>query len=222
VCSANVTPPSEPDCLAELAVILGDPQVRRLVRRWAGELYEDVLQETWYAVAKACERRRIDNLRGYFCQVLINMSRRTHQQRAREPLAVDDPDQAVSASVPRGGPRPGSYAPPADDAALRRLGVAVWLRQLRADRARLADMIPGRSDDPARYREIILALAESLLTGDGPATQAEINQALTDAYPRWFGPEGSPPATVHQRLCRARKSLRLILAEVVSREDLRP
>jgi len=67
------TPDGEPDFQQELLTIWKDPQIFRVALRHAGDadLAEDGLQETFYAVARVTDPQRIENLRAFFCTVLI-------------------------------------------------------------------------------------------------------------------------------------------------------
>ena len=67
----------------ELAAIACDPVMRGHARRVAGDLAEDALQETWYAVAQARARGPIANLRGYFYRALVNTARRMREEVGR-------------------------------------------------------------------------------------------------------------------------------------------
>ena len=70
----------------ELTAIVADPRMRWWARRLAGDLAEDLLQETWYAVARASERRTIDNPRAYFSQVMVNGAKHTTSVEPRVTL----------------------------------------------------------------------------------------------------------------------------------------
>ena len=219
--SANIPQPAESAGYEELAAIANDPGIRRHARRVAGDLADDVLQETWYLVARACRRGPIDNLRGYFYRTLVNTSRHMHQQLGRGAVPVDDPAAAARAFRRRPDYRD-PVAPSAESDALRRLRAEARRELLRRHRADPWPTIPAYSADPDRYREAILAVAEAVVTGDGPATGAEINDALKAAYPGWFDAPSVKPATTHQRRCRARHSIRLLLLAVIGHDDLLP
>jgi DNA-directed RNA polymerase specialized sigma24 family protein len=83
----------------QLARIANDPGMWLHARRNAGDLAEDALQETWYLVAQACRRERIQNLRGYFYVTLVRTCRRMREELGRGGIPVDDPD-AVAGAVP--------------------------------------------------------------------------------------------------------------------------
>ena len=87
----------------ELTAIVTDPRMRWHARRLAGDLAEDLLQETWYAVARASARRTIDNLRGYFSRVMVNTAKRMREDIARQGVPVGRPGRGG-----RAPPRPGT------------------------------------------------------------------------------------------------------------------
>jgi hypothetical protein len=205
----------------QLARIANDPGMRLHARRMAGDLAEDALQETWYLVAQACRRARIENLRGYFYVTLVNTSRRMREEMGRGGVPVHDPD-AVAGWAPYSRDYRDPAVPSAESTALRGLGAQARRDRLLRKRAELWPAISAYSPDPDRYREVIFAVAEAVLAGDGPVTRAEINDALKACYPRWFDAPGVKPATLHQRRCRARESIRLLVLEVISRDDLLP
>jgi DNA-directed RNA polymerase specialized sigma24 family protein len=199
----------------ELTAIAIDPVMRRHARRVAGELADDVLQETWYAVAQARAREPIGNLRGYFYRVLVNINRRMREEIARNGMPVADP--AASAAPGRGRHL---AAASAESEALPRLLAAARRELLHRRRAELRQEIPAYSPDPERYRDLILSVAEALVGGDGPAERAEINEALAAAYPGWFDAPDATPATTYQRRCRARETIRQVLAAVIGPDAL--
>lgn len=199
----------------ELAAIAKDPDMRRHAQRVAGELAEDVLQETWYAVAKARTCEPVDNIRGYFYRALVNISRRMREEITRQGTPVDDP---ASAGASRR--RLDQTAASAESDALPGLLAAARRDLLRRRHAELRQEIPACSPDPDRYRDVILAVAEAMLADEGPASRAEINEALATAYPEWFDTPGARPATTYQRRRRARESIRQVLVAVIGPDDL--
>jgi hypothetical protein len=196
----------------ELAAIVSDPGMRRHARRLAGDFFEDVLQETWYAVARVGAREPIGNLRGYFYRVLVNTSRRMREEIARQGTPVADPARS------RRGPD--LTAVSAESDALPRLLAAARRDLLRRGHAELRQEIPACSPDPDRYRDVILAVTEAMLAGEGPASRAEINEALTAAYHEWFDAADATSATTYQRRCRARESIRQVFAALIGPNDL--
>ena len=197
----------------ELAAIASDPGMRRHARRLAGDFFEDVLQETWYAVVRARAREPIGNLRGYFYRVLVN----TASAHVRGNRPAGHPGRRPAARSRRG---PDLTAVSAESDALPRLLAAARRDLLRRGHAELRQGIPACSPDPDRYRDVILAVAEAMLAGEGPASRAEINEALTGAYHEWFDTADATPATTYQRRCRARESIRQVLAAVIGPDDL--
>jgi DNA-directed RNA polymerase specialized sigma24 family protein len=212
VSSANLHP--DTSGYDELAAIASDPVMRRHARRLVGELAEDVLQETWYAVAQVCAREPIGNLPGYFYRVMVNIGRRMCEELARHGTPVEDP--AAAGGSRRGGDL---AAASAESDALPRLLAAARRDLLRRRRAELRQEIPACSPDPDRYRDVILAMVEAMLVGQGPASRAEINAVLTAAYRDWFDAPDAAPATTYQRRCRARESIRQMLAAVIGPDD---
>jgi len=208
--STSLPQPADSEDDDELARIANDPGMWLHARRLARDLAEDALQETWYLVAQAGRRARIENLRGYFYVTLVRTCRRMREELGRGGIPVDDPD-AMAGAVPS-----------AESMALRGLGARARRDQLRRRQAELWPTIPANSADPGHYRAVIFAVAESVLACDGPATWREINDALKACYPRWFDAPGVKPATLHQRRCRARESIRTLILAVVGRDDLLP
>jgi len=199
----------------ELAAIASDPVMYRHARRVAGELAEDVLQETWYLVAQARVRGPISNLRGYFYRVMVNTARRMREEIARHGTPVDDPASAARSRRSRD-----LAVASAESEALLRLLAAARRDLLRRRREELREEIPECSPDPNRYRDVILAVADAMLVGEGPSNRAEINETLIATYHEWFDAPDATPATAYQRRCRARESIRQVLAAVIGPDDL--
>jgi hypothetical protein len=59
-----------------------------------------------------------------------------------------------------------------------------------------------------------------MLVGEGPSNRAEINETLIATYHEWFDAPDATPATAYQRRCRARESIRQVLAAVIGPDDL--
>jgi hypothetical protein len=211
----------EPGGLAELAAICTSPEFRRLARRLAGDFAEDVLQDTYYLVARVCRREPIDNLPGYCYRTLANQARRLGRDLAQGPVPTDDPEAARGTSHGHGDTL-GGHAPSAEAAALARVVAQERLDRLRRLRAELRAGIQACSPDPGRYQAVVLSVAEWVLASGGPANTAEINETLAEAYPAWFGASCCQPVTLYKRLSRARQSVRLVLAAVVDRDELLP
>lgn len=201
----------------ELLAIWADPEVRRLAARRAGdpELAQDALLQAVCAVAAVRDLGRIEDLKAYFCRVLINEVYRLHGQLA----AVGVCDPATLAEMGEAG-MPGRS--PDEAAVVTRLMVRTWLERFRAQRNRLRASVPGRSGQPGRYRDLIVVVAEDVLRAafHGDVSQADSTEALQDAFPEWFGQSGAAENTYHKRLSRARRDVRALLREVVSRDEL--
>jgi DNA-directed RNA polymerase specialized sigma24 family protein len=199
----------------DLAAIVSDPGIRRHARLLAGGLAEDVLQETWYAVALARARGPIGNLRGYFYRVMVNTATRMREEIGRQGILSADPAAAA-------GPRRSRElaAVSAESDAFARMLAAARRELLHRRRAELRQDIPACSPDPGLYRDVILAVVEAMLVGDGPANRAEINTALVAAYPEWFEGLDATLATKYQRRCRAREDIRRVLSTVLGTEDV--
>ena len=138
----------------ELTAIRADPGMRRQAQRLAGDLAEDLLQQTWYIVALASARKPIERLGGYFYRVMVNAAKRMREDIARHGIPVDDP---VAAAGARGGRDLATVS--AEDAALGPLLADARRESLRCRRAELRLRIPASSPDPNRYRDVILATA---------------------------------------------------------------
>jgi DNA-directed RNA polymerase specialized sigma24 family protein len=199
----------------ELTAIASDPAMRRLARRVAGELFEDVLQETWYLVAQACARGPIANLSGYFYRVMVNTSRRMQGELTRNGATVIDVETAGTSRHSLE-----LAAPSAESDALPLLLAATRRAILRCRRIELWQAIPACSPAPDRYRAVILAVTETMVTGEGPINRAEINNALVTEYPEWFDAPGVTVSTIYQRRCRARESIRQILVTLIDPGNL--
>lgn len=219
---ANLSNPGEPSFYDILAEICCDPRTQRLARKYAGDLAEDALQETYYTVARAHEHVPIRDVRAYFCRALINRSWRMRQELAHAPFPVDDPDQAVQGSGQRrGGP---ASAGSAEHEAIANISAGARRALFRQSHDELLASISASSPDPVRYKETILALAARIVagTGEGPANQAEINENLVAGYAEWFNDPGCEPAALYQRRCRARDSIQAVLLRVIGPDDLSP
>ena len=211
--SANVPNRAGSDGYEDLAAIACDPGMRRAARRLAGDMADDLLNETWYAMARTAARESIKNPRGYFYRTMVNTWRHLRQELARQGVPAEDLDAAA-------GPAEGM--PSAEHDALARLDAVARRGRLRARRAELWLTIPAYSPDTYRYRTIVMTAAEAVAAGDGPISRGELNEALVAAYPEWFGEPGINPGALQQRRCRARQAIWRLLASVLAPEDLRP
>ena len=211
--SANLPNPAGSGGYEELAAIAYDPGMRRAAWRLAGGMADDLLQETWYAMARTAARESIENPRGYFYKTMVNTWRHLRQDLARHGIPADDLDAAAGAA---------NGMPSAEHDALGRLDAADRRGRLRARRAEFWLTIPPYSPNPYRYRGVVMTVAEAAVAGDGPVSRSELNEALVTAYPEWFGAPDVKPGTLQQRRCRARQAIWRLLAAVLGPEDLRP
>jgi len=219
---STTAPDGESGFQRELLAIRSDPKVRNLAWRHTGDrdLAEDALQEACWAVGRVTDPQHIENLRAYFCTVLIREAHRLcGQLRA---VSVEDPESLVEIHR-RGVAVCGSAPPrPLDEAVGTRLIAETWLERFSAQRDCLTAAVPPRSSDPDRYRKLIATAAEQVLHDgiDGAASQADSIEALRAVYPEWFDQPGCAANTCHQRFCRARSDVRDLLKAVVDRDEL--
>ena len=159
----------------------------------------------------------IRDVRAFFCRALSHEI--SHQRGQQTSVPVED-TVLVTANGP-GGPSPAS-APhrSVEETAIWLVLTETWLNRFRRERAQLA----GRSANPRRYRQMIVAVTEQLLgaAASSGISWADSNQALQAAYPAWLDEDGCDLATIYQRLSRARRDVRLLLTSIVSRADLSP
>jgi hypothetical protein len=203
---------------SELLAIWQHPEVRRLAVRRAGDpdLAQDALLAAVVAVARVSDLARIQDLRAYFCRVLIN-----EVYRLRGQLAAARPwDPATLAVVSDAA----TSAPSSAEEAVTRLLGRVWLERFRIQRADLRAAVPGRSRQPARYRDLIVQTAEHILRTalDGNVSWADCNETLQATLPDWFGQPGSAENTQHKHLSRARRDVQDLLKAIISRDELLP
>ncbi len=218
------SPGGEPAFPPELLAIWADPGVRNLAVRRAGDpdLAQDALLQAVCAVARVPDLPRIKDLKAYFCRVLIN-----EVYRLRGQLAAARPCDPVNLAEmgQRGAGLSGLPAPkPLAEAAVTRLMAQLWLARFRANRDRLRAGAPGRSSQPDRYRDLIVAVAEHVLRAalDGDVSQPDTNGALRAAFPEWFGRPGDDDNTHHKHLSRAHLDIQALLRAVVTRDELLP
>jgi hypothetical protein len=203
-----------------LLTIRDDPRVKSLARARAGDLdlAEDALQEAYYAVARTAHPERIDDLRAYYCRVLLRM---IYKLRGQLGVALVD-DFAELADTCQLRAAGESAPPPFDETVCSNLLTRDRLRYLAAHRAALSRTVPGRSRDSARYREVIVTFAELVLraSATGGLSVADLNLALRSAYPQWFGDAGVAVGNIHQRCSRAQADIRVLLRSVIDRDEL--
>ena len=201
----------------ELLGIWADPEVRKLAARRAGDpdLAQDALLQAVCAVAQVGDLRRINDLKAYFCRVLINEVYHLRGQLAA--ARVCDPATLAEMSEARM-----SGAPSDEAAVVTRLMARTWLERFRAQHDHLRASVPGRSGQPSRYRDLIVAVAEHALRAafHGGVSQADSNEALQASFPEWFGQPGAAENTCHKHLSRARRDVQALLQDVVNRDEL--
>ena len=200
----------------KLVSIRTDPKIIRHALRLAGDhdLAEDALNQTFLAIALVKDRGQIRDLQAYFNTVLRRELYRLRGQLGAA-LAEDiDVLQAQSRLISPETPRPADEIAP--------VMANIWMTRLARDRARLLAGAPGRSPDPGRYRESIVAAAEKIFRAalEGVISSDDFDAALLAAYPEWFGEPGIAENALHQRFARARSDIRAILRKVVAREEL--
>jgi DNA-directed RNA polymerase specialized sigma24 family protein len=205
----------------QLAEIREDPRIQRLALRRVGHaaLADDALQSTYYALARLENLEQIQDLRAYFCKVLIREIYRERGQLGA--TLVDDFARVADAYRDAVGCNPAS--PPAvDDEVCTSLQGQVWLDRFAAQGDRLQAEVSARSADPARYRTVICAAAGYVLRDgiNGETSQADSNPALRAAYTDYFAQPGASANLLHQRFRRAREDVKVLLQAVVSRDEL--
>jgi len=215
----NLNPPDgRADFHQELLAIAADPKVRRLARRRTRdpELAEDVIQEALYKVSRIPDPEHIVDLRAYFCRVVSHEAVRLY--RPSETTLLDDPESALGARPVHG------QAPPVEEAAVAHLMAQIWLARLEERKEQLRAAVPGRSADPDRYRDLIVAIAPSRLKSVvwDEASDKDLNSDLLDAYPEYFAQPGHGRNSCDRRFSRARADLRALLQEVVARDEILP
>lgn len=207
------------DFLEQLTVIREDPKVKSLARSRAGdsELAEDALQEAYYAVARLENPERIVDLRAYYCRVLL---RNIHRLRSQLGAILIEDFGVVTDTCQR---KPGGEPPPLpfDEAVGSHLLIQGFLRHLVLHRTALTRTVPGRSSDPARYRDVIVTVVERVLHASvaGGLSDAEQNLAFGTLYPQWFAETGVAIANIHQRSSRARADVCRLLQEIIRHCD---
>jgi hypothetical protein len=219
----TTSPHGRPEFQQDLLAILNDPKVISLARRRAGDLdlAEDALQATYYAVARVADPGAITDLRAYFCRALIHEV--YHQRAQLGAMLVDDFADLVDARQGQSSGGPPAPRPVAEAASTHVLAEG-WFRLFITQRGELLARVPGRSSDPARYRDAILAVAEWALAACmvEKITNADYNAPLAACYPEWFDEPRCAESTRYKRFERARTDVRVLLQSIISRNDLNP
>jgi hypothetical protein len=212
-------PVGSSDFQQHLLAIRQDLPVRSLALRWAGDpdVAEDALQAAYRRVAAVRHPERIKNRRAYFIKVLKHEVYHLHAPRREIPLEY--PEDAQEAGIAVCGPAPER---PIDETVCISLLAQSWLKRLIGERDCLFTTVPGRSDDPDRYRAVIYAAAEQVLRDAiyAEPSDADSNEALRAACPEYFDQPGASLNTLHQRFSRARADVRALLQAVVRRDEL--
>jgi hypothetical protein len=202
----------------ELLAIRQDPQIKAVALRRAGDpdLAEDALQNAYCAAARVDHPESIKDLRAYFVHVLVR-----EVYRLRTQLELLNPAETRQHGAPadsRSSPQP-----VAETVAASLLACA-WFKRLATQRDHLCASVPARSGDPARYRIMIVTVAEQVLRDalHGEPSEADSEDAFRAAYPEWFSEPGCAKNTCHQRFRRARADVKALLQAIVSRDELQP
>jgi hypothetical protein len=169
-------------------------------------------------MARIKDPARIEDLRAYFCRVLIRVINALRGQ-----LSAILPDDLAGLADAGRCEACGPVLPrPVDEAVAADLIARGWLERFAAERASLAGAVPGRSPDPGRYRQVIVSVAERVLRAIVTADicDADGNPALRAAYPEWFAGDSAKAGNAYQRFSRARDDVRSLLRAIISRDDL--
>jgi DNA-directed RNA polymerase specialized sigma24 family protein len=205
--------------LDDLAELVEDAAVRRLaVRRTRSrELAEDALQDTFRAVAQTSNPEAIEDLRAFFCKSLIHTINR--QFTLSVPIPAEDIGAIADSRRGHSSSGPSPPACVASEVNLHLLVEAALIR-LERDRAELMAMVPARSDDPFRYRYMIIAATRTILRllFEGPVTMPDWNAVLRSEYPQWCDEPGLAHDAMYQRLGRARADVKFLLRAIMPRE----
>ena len=210
---------NQPDFQHELQAVREDPDVRSFAHRRAKspEMAEDALQSAYYAVSRVAHPEAIEDLRAYFCRVVLREIYRELRQLRAEVLV----DFTVSGDARQdqrgiGAPMP---RPLTEEVQTCLLGQG-WLG-IFTGRGELAARVPRRSPDPGRYQRLIVRVAEYVLRVIlGENADADINAALRGGYAEWFAAHNSSRDTRDQRLSRGRADVCALLQTIVERGDL--
>jgi hypothetical protein len=206
--------------LNQLADIQQDSAVRGLAQRLAGdtELARDALSQAYGAVARRGPDG-IEDLRRYYCRVLINAVKGLRSSR---PSLIEDFEQAAEAHQDR---RVGQPLPrPVDETVCSGVLAETWFREFRVRSKELIIRVHRRSPDQGRYQMTIVTIAERLLRAivTGDVSDADANPQLAAAYPEWFAEPRCTQNNRDQRCHRAREDVRDLLRTIVDHDDLLP
>ena len=207
----------------QLLKLYTDPEIRRFALRRAGhrDLAEDAIQETYYSVIRVRNPEHIRDVRAFFCRALSHEI--SHQRGQRTPIPTED--TVLVAATRQGSPFPASSSHRSvEGTAIWLVLTETWLKRFRYERTQLEALVAGRSANPDRYRQVIVAVAQQILDAAAAScvSWADSNEALQAAYPSWLDEHSCDLATIYQRLSRARQDVRLLLMSIVNRADLSP
>jgi hypothetical protein len=203
------------DAHCRLLELWQDPQVRGYARRCAGDrdVADDALQSTYYAMARLKHLAEIENLKAYFYQVL-----RREIARERGELGAILVEDFARAAEDR---QPGARALDESSAGFEDhlcTSVQFWYlhKQLVADSDKRLASVPGRSPDHGRYRAVVYAAAEAILSAGmkGEPSEADGIEAFRMSYPEYFAQPSASADARHQRFARARADVRALLQAV--------
>ena len=174
-------------------------------------------------MARIKDPSEIEDLRAYFCRVLIRMVSALRGQLGAI-LPDDFAGLADACQAKARGEALRSPESPVDETVAANLLAHGWLERFTAERESLAAAVPGRSPYPSRYSELIVSVAERVLRSivKADVCDADGNPALRAAYPEWFADDDGTVGNAHQRFSRARADVRGLLRAIVSRNDLYP
>jgi DNA-directed RNA polymerase specialized sigma24 family protein len=200
----------------QLAEIWADPRIKAFARGYARDpqVADDALQSAYLAMARLKHLDQIDNLRAYFCRVLV---RAVHHERGQlGALVIDDFTRLTDEHDGAADSRRVSPTGFEDDACTS-VQAWSWHKRLVGARDQLMGTVSARSDDHDRYRTVIFAAAEQILLDgiSGEQSEADTSDAFIASYPEYFDQPGASRDACHQRLGRARADVRKLLRAVV-------
>jgi Sigma-70 region 2 len=205
------------DARCRLLELWQDPQVRGYARRYAGDrdVADDALQSTYYAVARLKHLAEIENLKAYYYQVLRREIARERGELGA--LLIEDFVRAAEGRQTDAGTPDESSAGFEDDLCI---SVQFWYfrKRLLVDRDKLLASVPERSPDHGRYRAVVYATAEQILSAGmrGEPSEDDSIEAFRASYAEYFAQPGAAANACHQRFVRARADVRALLYAVGS------